>query len=294
MKHIKHTLFDGVCTALATPFRQGEIDWDTLSDMIEKQIEGGVDAICICGTTGEAATLSDGERLQLVARAGELIDRRVDYLVGVGSPSTARSVSYARFAAANGADALLAVTPYYNKGTRDGITRHFHTIADSTELPVILYNVPGRTGVNLTIEHIREIATHPNILGLKEAGDSAEKLASFMEAFGSRMKLYAGNDSQVIPVLALGGSGVISVVSGILPRETVEVTRLWREGRTQEAATCALKLLPLIHLLFEETNPAPLKCALELLGIAGGELRLPLAPVSDTLREKLRKQLSLA
>lgn len=293
MKQISSTLFRGVCTALATPFRDGGIDWDALAEMIEEQIAGGVSAICVCGTTGEAATLSDGERLQLVARAAELIDGRVDYVVGVGSPSTSRSVSYARFAAANGADALLVVTPYYNKGTHEGITRHFQTVADSTELPVILYNVPSRTGVNLTVDHIREISAHPNIRALKEAGDSVEKLADFMAELGDRMYLYAGNDAALIPTLSLGGAGVISVLSNILPRETQEIWRLWTSGHTGEAAKLSLRFLPLVRLLFAETNPAPLKCAMELMGISRGDLRLPLSPVSNALRERIRAQLGL-
>lgn len=293
MKRSGNILFRGVCTALATPFKDGGIDWAALAELIEIQVAGGVAAICLCGTTGEAATLSDGERLQLVARAGELIGGRCDYVVGVGSPSTARSVSYARFAAANGADALLVVTPYYNKGTHDGITRHFHTIADSTDLPVILYNVPSRTGVDLTVGHLTEIAAHPNIRGLKEAGDSVSKLADFMAALGGKMKLYAGNDAAILPTLALGGSGVVSVLSNILPGEVADICRLFEEGKTEEARRLSLALLPLTHLLFAETNPAPLKCALSLLGLAEEEIRLPLSPVSETLREKMREALGL-
>lgn len=293
MKRSGNILFRGVCTALATPFKDGGIDWAALAELIEIQAAGGVAAICLCGTTGEAATLSDGERLQLVARAGELIGGRCDYVVGVGSPSTARSVSYARFAAANGADALLVVTPYYNKGTHDGITRHFHTIADSTDLPVILYNVPSRTGVDLTVGHLTEIAAHPNIRGLKEAGDSVSKLADFMASLGGKMQLYAGNDAAILPTLALGGSGVVSVLSNILPGEVADICRLFEEGKTEEARRLSLALLPLTHLLFAETNPAPLKCALSLLGLAEEEIRLPLSPVSETLREKMRKALGL-
>lgn len=293
MKRSGNILFRGVCTALATPFKDGGIDWAALAELIEIQVAGGVAAICLCGTTGEAATLSDGERLQLVARAGELIGGRCDYVVGVGSPSTARSVSYARFAAANGADALLVVTPYYNKGTHDGITRHFHTIADSTDLPVILYNVPSRTGVDLAVGHLTEIAAHPNIRGLKEAGDSVSKLADFMAALGGKMQLYAGNDAAILPTLALGGSGVVSVLSNILPGEVADICRLFEEGKTEEARRLSLALLPLTHLLFAETNPAPLKCALSLLGLAEEEIRLPLSPVSETLREKMREALGL-
>ncbi len=293
MKQATHPLFDGVCTALATPFRDGVIDKDALREMIDAQIEGGVAAICICGTTGEAATLSDGERLQLVANAAELIDGRADYIVGIGTPSTTRSVSYARFAAAHGADALLVVTPYYNRGTRQGITTHFFTIADATDLPVIAYNVPGRTGVNLTVEHLTELARHPNIQGLKEAGDSLDKLADFMGELGGRMKLYSGNDSQFIPTLALGGSGIISVLSGILPAEMVEIWQLWQAGKTKEATAHQLTFLPLIRLLFADTNPAPLKCALEMMGLCSGEVRLPLSPPAPALAEKIRARLGL-
>lgn len=293
MKHTNNTLFEGVCTALATPFRDGAIDWEALKELIDIQVEGGVRAICICGTTGEAATLTNLEREQLVARAAEYIDGRTDYIVGVGTPSTARSVSYAQFAFDAGADALLAVTPYYNKGTRSGITTHFQTIADATPLPVILYNVPSRTGVNLTVPHIAEIATHPNIKGLKEAGDSVDKLVSFMAEFGGRLKLYSGNDSQIVPTLSLGGSGVISVFSNILPWEAMELWRQWKAGHTEEAARLQLTYLPLIRLLFEDVNPAPLKCALEMMGVCTSEVRLPLAPVSEGLKARIALQLGL-
>ncbi len=292
MKTQKHSLFDGICTALATPFRNGSIDWEALGEMIENQVEGGVHAICLAGTTGEAATLSDGERLRLVARGAELIDGRVDYIVGIGTPSTSRSVSYARFAAAHGADALLTVTPYYNKGTREGVLSHFETIADATELPVILYNVPSRTGVDLSVTQLERLAEHPNIRAVKEAGDSVDRLAD-IAALGNKLHLYAGNDAHLIPTLALGGRGVVSVLSNILPAEMVEIWRLWREGRIEEARRRQLTFLPLIHLLFADTNPAPLKCALEMMGLCRGEVRLPLAPISHELAERLRARLGL-
>ncbi len=292
MKTPKHPLFDGVCTALATPFSGGCIDWDALGEMIDNQIDGGVGAICLSGTTGEAATLSDGERLRLVARGAELVDGRADYIVGVGTPSTTRSVSYARFAAAHGADALLAVTPYYNKGTKDGVVAHFESIADATDLPVILYNVPSRTGVDLSIDQLIHLSAHPNIRGIKEAGDSADKLAD-IAALGDKLRLYAGNDAHFIPTLALGGHGIISVLSNILPSEMVDIWRLWQSGKTEEARRRQLAFLPLIRLLFAETNPAPLKCALEMMGLCRGEVRLPLSSVSPALAEKLRTQLGL-
>ncbi len=292
MKTQKKPLFDGVCTALATPFKNGSIDWDALGEMIDSQVESGVHAICLSGTTGEAATLSDGERLRLVARGAEMIDGRTDYIVGVGSPSTTRSVSYARYAAAHGADALLAVTPYYNKGTREGVLAHFEAIADAGDLPVILYNVPSRTGVDLTVDQLARLSGHPNIRAIKEAGDSADKLAA-IAALGDDMRLYAGNDAHLLPVLALGGHGVISVLSNILPAEMVEIWRLWQDGKMEEARRLQLTFLPLIHLLFAETNPAPLKCALEMMGLCRGEVRLPLTPVSRELAERLRARLGL-
>ncbi len=285
--------FYGICTALITPFRDGEIDYRALDELLEAQIEGGVSALCILGTTGEAVTLSDGERFRLIAHAIGRIRGRVKTVVGVGTPSTARSVEYAAYAWGQGADALLVSPPYYNKGTHAGLVAHFHKIADATDLPLILYNVPSRTGVDLTLPLIKEIAVHPRIVGIKEAADSVEKLASLSSELGDTLALYAGNDCALLPTLALGGEGCISVLSNLLPAEWSEVYRLWQAGRVEEAREGCMRLLPLVSLLFQETNPAPIKCAMALAGYIQEELRLPLAPVEGSLRECIRQRLGL-
>ncbi len=285
--------FLGVCTALITPFSNGDIDWNSLNDLIEAQIEGGVNAICILGTTGEAVTLTEGERMRLIAHCIDRIDKRVKCIVGVGSPSTQKSKDYAIYAWGRGADGLLLSTPYYNKGTYGGITAHFHTVADATDLPLILYHVPGRTGVNLSIPHVEEIVKHPRIVGIKEASDSAGRPVELMARMGETVHLYAGNDNQFVPTLAIGGSGVISVISNLLPGEWCDIWHLWQAGKPEEAAKRQLALEPLIHLLFEETNPAPIKCAMSLAGICKDEVRLPMMPVHPLLKEKIRLQLGL-
>jgi len=294
MTHPTIPPFTGVCTALVTPFSDGEIDRAALRDLIEAQIEGGVDAICLCGTTGESATLTERERAWLIPFAGERIAGRARFVVGVGTPSTRLSCEHARAARDAGADALLAVTPYYNRGTPAGIVAHFHAIADAGELPVILYNVPGRTGYDLPVPLIREIARHPLIRGIKEAGDSTEKLAAIAGEFRGSPALYAGNDAALLPVLSLGGAGVISVLSNLLPAECAEICRLWWAGDVSAARERQLALLPLIRLLFRETNPAPIKCALAQTGAIREEVRLPLSPVPTELKEKLRKQMGLS
>lgn len=285
--------FQGICTALITPFRDGEIDYRALDELLEDQIAGGVSALCILGTTGESVTLSDGERFRFIAHTLSRIKGRVKTVVGVGTPSTARSVEYAAYAWGQGADALLVSPPYYNKGTREGLVQHFHKIADSTALPIILYNVPSRTGVDLKVEALKELCAHPRIAGIKEAGDSTERLAAIATHFRGVLHLYAGNDSAILPALALGGAGCISVLSNLLPAEWSAVWRLWQEGKTEEAKDAVLRLVPLIELLFRETNPAPIKCALALTGQIKEELRLPLAPVNDGLRKEIQARLGL-
>ncbi len=289
----REKVFSGVCTALVTPFSKGAIDFPALDTLIEAQIEGGVSAICICGTTGEAVTLTEEERQTLVAHALRRIGGRVKTLVGVGSPATQTSISYASHAWGQGADALLLSTPYYNKGTKEGITRHFHRVADATTLPVILYHVPSRTGVRLSVPHVEEIVSHPNIVGIKEADDSVERLASLMHHVGDRVHLYAGNDSAFLPALSLGAEGVISVISNLLPTEWCEVWHLFQKGNLREAAQEVLRLQPLIEHLFSETNPAPIKACLHLTGMIQNELRLPLAPVSPPLLNALKHTLGL-
>ena len=290
---MKHELFSGVCTALVTPFFDGKLDLDALSELIELQIEGGVAALCVAGTTGECATLGEREFCRLVSHAVERVNGRIPVVVGVGTPSTDHSCRRASFAAAAGADFLLAVTPYYNKGTAEGIVRHYHAIAEAGDLPVIVYNVPSRTGVDLDVGMYRRIVAHPGIVAVKEAGGGFDRLLDLVSELGDRITVYTGNDQAILTAVALGAKGVISVLSNVLPRETVELTDAALSGRLAAAREVQYRLLPLVRALFAETNPAPVKCALELCGLISGELRLPLAPVSTELRERLAFLLGL-
>ncbi len=284
---MKHEIFSGVCTALATPFCEGKLDLASLAAITERQVDAGVSAVCVAGTTGEAATLSEIEWQSALKTVTEAVSGRIPVVVGVGTPSTEVSCRRASFARASGADALLVVTPYYNKGTSDGLVRHFHEIATAGDLPVIAYNVPSRTGRDLTLSLYRRLAEHPLILGVKEAGGGFERLYPLIASLGERLSIYTGNDSAILPAIAMGCRGVVSVLSNLLPRETVALTDAILAGRLTEAQELQYRLLPLIDALFAETNPAPLKCAMELLGHCTGELRLPLAPVSAELRAQL-------
>lgn len=290
---MKHEIFSGVCTALVTPFRDGAPDLVALAELTRDQIEAGVSAVCVAGTTGEAATLSELEFCRAVETVLGAVAGRIPVVVGVGTPSTETSCRRSRFARSAGADALLAVTPYYNKGTDDGLVRHFHAIAEAGQLPVIVYNVPSRTGRDLTAALYRRIASHPLILAVKEAGGGYERLYPLIAELGDRLTVYTGNDGGILPAIAMGCRGVISVLSNILPRETVELTDALLAGRLSEGRALQYRLLPLIEALFAETNPAPIKCALELTGAINGELRLPLTPVSPALREQIAYLLGL-
>lgn len=289
---MKKPVFRGVCTALVTPFSDGRPDYDTFRFLIDLQLFAGIDALCVAGTTGEAATLSDGEWERLLGVAVEGAGGKIPVIVGVGSNSTARAVAFARRAKAGGADAVLAVAPYYNKGTEDGIVAHYHEIAD-VGLPVIVYNVPGRTGVDLSTGLYRRIAAHPLIVGVKEAGEGYDRLLDFYSAFGESLPLYTGCDAAILPAVAVGASGVVSVVSNLIPRETRELYLAAAKGDLAEARRLTALRLPLIRALFAETNPAPIKRAMEICGLCRGELRLPLSPVGEGLSQRLSDLLGM-
>ena len=289
---MKQPIFRGVCTALITPFNGGEVDLETFRFLIEWQLGAGIDAICVAGTTGEAATLSDGEWDSILDAALEGAGGKIPVITGVGSNSTAKAVALAKRAKAVGADGVLAVTPYYNKGTADGIVSHYHAIAD-VGLPVIVYNVPGRTGVDLSVGQYRRIAEHPLIAGVKEAGEGYDRLLDFVTVFSDRLPLYTGCDAAILPAVAVGVAGVISVVSNLIPRETRDLYLAAAKGDLNEARRLTALHLPLIRALFEETNPAPVKRAMEICGLAGGELRLPLSPVGDELSRRLAALLGM-
>lgn len=278
---MKKHIFSGVGTALVTPFNQGKIDFDALAGLIEFQVRGGVNALIIGGTTGEAATLSDDERYELFSYTKGLVKGRCRLVFGTGTNDTKVAIRHTKMAEKIGCDGVLLVTPYYNKGTESGIRKHYEMIASETDLPIILYNVPTRTGVSITMKTLESLARLNNIVGIKEASDSADRLVE-LSKFGDDLRLYAGNDSQIYTVLSLGGNGVISVVSNILPRETSLIWHKFLAGEWRESLKMQKRLLPAIRACFVETNPAPVKYAMSKMGLCTEELRLPLAKIEES------------
>ena len=285
----KQLIFEGVGTALVTPFSRGEIDYPALRGLIEMQIANGIDALVIGGTTGEAATLSDAERYDLFRFAKEAVSGRTKIIFGTGTNDTRVAMCHTEFASRLGCDGVLLVTPYYNKGTKEGIVRHYLSVAEVSDVPILLYNVPSRTGVNLDMETLEKLALCEKIVGIKEASDSTDRLVS-LASFGEDLWLYSGNDSQIYPTLAVGGRGVISVVSNLYPRETMEICKLFFAKRMSESLALQRKMLPLILALFLETNPAPIKFALSERGLCAPDMRLPMW----FLTESSKRRLSLA
>lgn len=286
----KKEIFRGAATALVTPFKDGNIDFSALDTIIERQISGGVSALVIGGTTGEAATLSDGERYELYTYVKDKTRGRTGLIFGTGTNDTRMAIHHTKMAADIGCDATLIVTPYYNKGTYSGMVEHYKMIAASTETPIILYNVPSRTGVNLTIAQLEELARVESIVGIKEASDSVDRLTE-LRKFGDELQLYAGNDSQIYPTLALGGKGVISVVSNIYPEKISELCNLYFDGKYSESLKLQLELFDFIRLMFRETNPSPIKYAMSLAGMCSPEIRLPLAIPEDNTKAAIQKAL---
>ena len=282
-------IFKGAGVAIATPMKENlEINFDKLDEMLEEQIAGGTDAIIICGTTGESATMTDQEHVDCIEYAVKRVNGRVPVIAGAGSNHTSYAVWMSKEAKRVGADALLHVTPYYNKTSQTGLIRHFNAVADATDLPIILYNVPSRTGVNITPATYRELAKHPNIVAAKEASGNISQVAQIAQACGDELDLYSGNDDQIVPLLSLGAKGVISVLSNIMPRETHDICRLFFEGKIAESRALQLKLLPLINALFSDVNPIPVKEAMNMMGWECGECRLPLVSMQPQAKEHLR------
>ena len=285
-------IFKGVATALVTPFTEaGEIDYASFADIIEYQIKEGVTALVVCGTTGESATLTVTERKELLSFAVEIADKRVPVIAGTGSNSTYRTVALSEDAASVGADGLLVVTPYYNKASRSGLIEHYTAVAEAVPLPIIVYNVPQRTGLGISPEVYHELLQIKNIVGIKEANGSVSSWAKTMSLCPDA-ELYSGNDADTLPMMALGGLGTISVVSNILPRMLSDMCRLFEKGETAKAAKIQIMLTPLIELLFCEVNPIPIKYAMSRLGFCDNILRLPLSPLSAYNAAKLEDCLS--
>lgn len=287
-------IFTGAGVAIVTPFKDnGEVDYETFAKNIEFQIENGTDAIIVCGTTGEASTLSHEEHLDVISYCVKCVNGRIPVVAGTGSNCTETAVYLSQEAEKAGADGLLVVTPYYNKATQKGLYEHFKIIADSVKIPIILYNIPGRTGgVNILPETVVKLCTEvENIVGVKDATGNISQVAKLMSIAGDKVDLYSGNDDQILPLLSLGGKGVISVLSNVAPKETHEICSKFFEGDVEGSRKLQLDLLTLINLLFIEVNPIPVKKALQLMGMMGGTLRRPLTEMEEDNAAKLEKEM---
>ncbi len=292
MSKQKKSLFFGAATALITPFCEGKIDYEAFGALIEFQIHSGIDALVVAGTTGEASTLAHGEHMDLLRFAVQKVGGRVPLIAGTGSNCTAHAVKMSKFAEEVGCDGLLLVSPYYNKATERGLIEHYLTIANATSLPILLYNVPTRTCVNLTLPVYRTLAEHPRILGVKDASGDIAAAGAILAELGDRFDLYSGNDDITLPLLSIGGSGVISVASNLIPREIHSICELYKIGNTEEARARFLRTLPLCRALFKEVNPIPVKAAAAMMGLCREEYRLPLCPPSESIKESLKLAIS--
>jgi len=293
MSMTKPTIFTGAAVAVVTPFRNGQIDYPAFDRILEDQIARGTDAIVVAGTTGEAATLTHEEHCDLVAHAVETVAGRVPVIAGTGSNDTAYGIELSRAACDAGADALLLVTPYYNKATPKGLIKNFMETADATNKPIILYNVPSRTGVNIPLSVYKELAKHERIVAVKEASGNISAVAALAAECGRDLDIYSGNDDQIVPILSLGGKGVISVLSNVMPKETHDIVADYLGGNAARATEMQLKLLDLIDALFCEVNPIPAKAAMAAMGFGENYLRLPLTPM-DPAKEAAMLELMRA
>lgn len=283
---MKKLLFKGAATALVTPFKDGRVDVGTLKRLTELQVDGGISALVVCGTTGEAPTLTAAEKIECVSAVCEAARGRVPVIAGTTTNDTASSVRLSREAVREGADGILAVTPYYNRPGESGLLRHFLSVAEGAGVPTVLYNIPSRTGTDIPDGVYEGFATHPMAAGVKEASGSISKCAYICSKFGDRLPLYSGNDDMTLPVLAVGGYGVISVVSNMFPKQMSELCRLY-EAEREECKRLYHRFIPLMRSLFTETNPIPVKSGMEHLGICRGELRLPLTRASGKCEAEL-------
>ena len=288
---MKKPIFTGVCTALVTPFWAGEINYPLAELLLKRQIDAGVSTVVLAGTTGEAPTLTDEEKLTLFAKCKAAAKNDCTIIAGTGSNSTAHTVAMSRAAQDVGADALLIVSPYYNKATPDGLIAHYLSVANAVDIPIILYNVPSRTGVDIPVSVYKQLSAHPNIVGVKEASTDITKITAIRYACGDDFAVWTGNDDMIVPTIALGGQGAISVLSNVLPADTVRLANATLSGDMKTASAMQCQLYPLIRALFSEVNPIPVKAALEILGYDCGGFRLPLCDISRENREALRQLL---
>ncbi len=284
---MKNTIFTGAATALITPFKNDRVDYDAFARLIDWQIDEGIDALVICGTTGEGSTLSDEEHRSVLKFAVDHIHGRVPVIAGTGSNDIAYAIELTRFSCEIGADAMLVVTPYYNKATQRGLYESFWAIAEASTKPIILYNVPSRTGCNLLPTTAARLAEHPNIVAIKEACGNISQIAELAALVGDKMDIYSGNDDQIVPILSLGGKGVISVLSNLMPKATSRMCHDFMNGNTADSLKAQLALLPLVNALFCEVNPIPVKAAMAAMGYSENSLRLPLTTMESANEQKL-------
>ncbi len=288
---MKPIIFKGCGTALATPFDEQGINFKVFGEMIENQIENGIDALIVCGTTGESSTMTEKERKDAIKFAIDVAKKRVPVIAGTGSNNTAQAMAMNKYAEEVGADGCLVVTPYYNKTTQGGLIAHYSAVASSTRLPIILYSVASRTGVNILPETCLELSKIPNIVAIKEASGNISQIAKIAELCGDNLHIYSGNDDQVVPIMSLGGLGVISVLSNVAPKYTHDMCQNFFDGKLDEALKMQLRALSLINALFCEVNPIPVKYALNLMGYDFGKPRLPLVELSDKNKVVLENEM---
>lgn len=286
------TLFAGAGVAIVTPFSDGKVDFPALAQLIDWQISQEIDAIVVCGTTGEASTLNDKEHIETVQYAVEKVNGRVPVIAGAGSNDTTHAVYMSQELEALGVDGLLLVTPYYNKCTQKGLIQHYTKIADSVNIPMILYSVAGRTGVNISPSTVFELAKHPNIVGIKEASGNISQVVEIAKCISDDFSLYSGNDDMIVPLLSVGGLGVISTVANVIPKDTHTMVMKYLSGDTKEAGKLQLGMKHLIDAMFIEVNPIPVKAALNMMGMIKLEYRLPLCPPEEKSMEIIRKELA--
>lgn len=290
---MKKTLFTGACTALVTPFLDGEVNYPMMEQLLKRQIDAGIETVVICGTTGESPTLSDPEKVEMFRRAKAFVGEDCMIIAGTGSNNTAHAVNLSIAAMEAGADALLVVSPYYNKAMPDGLTAHYGAISRSVHIPVIIYNVPTRTGVDIPVSVYQRLALLPNIAGVKEASTDITKVAKIRAACPKDFAVWSGNDDQAVPVMSLGGQGVISVASNVAPVEVQAMAKAALDGDFDTAAALQIELLPLIEALFCEVNPIPVKAAMKMIGYDCGGCRLPLTELTKENKDRLKLVLGL-
>lgn len=283
------SIFTGSCCAIITPFdKNGNANFDVLGQIIEQQIDGGTDAICACGTTGEASTMNDKEHLDVIEYIVKKVDGRIPVIAGTGSNDTRHGIALCKDAVSLGADGLLIVTPYYNKTTQRGLIHHYETLADSVDKPIILYNVPGRTGVNIAPATLKALSDHPNIAGIKEASGNMAQVVEMISLCGDKLDFYSGCDEINVPIASVGGKGAISVLANVAPKQTHDMMQYALDGNFREAARLQCEALDLINSLFCEVNPIPVKEAMNILGFNAGPTRLPLYKMAEENVERLK------